>query len=112
MKKAVIGGLAVITIGLTGTGILMLSPLAAADPSWTMPDLVGVDLQGAQDAIQSLTDGEVWYSSATDLTGQGRAQIVDRNWVVCSSTPPAGAAFTATTNIDFGVVRDTETCPS
>ena len=77
-----------------------------------MPNLVGIDLQGAQDAIQSLTHDKVWYSSSTDLTGIGRAQTVDRNWVVCSSTPPAGAMFTATTNIDFGVVRDTETCPS
>jgi hypothetical protein len=70
------------------------------------------DLQGAQDAIQSLTHGKVWYSSSTDLTGKGRAQIVDRNWIVCSSTPAPGTAFTTTTNIDFGVVRDTETCPS
>ena len=92
-------------------GSLLGGGTANADQSWTMPNLIGEDLQGAQDAIQSLSDGEVWYSSATDLTGQGRAQIVDRNWVVCSSTPPAGAAFTAMTNIDFGVVRDTETCP-
>ena len=76
-----------------------------------MPNLVGSDLQGAQDAIQSLTGGEVWLSTSTDLTGQGRAQIMDRNWTVCSSTPSAGAEFTVTTAIDFGVVRDTETCP-
>lgn len=101
-----------IGIGLiAGAGMVLRTPVAVAAPSWTMPNLIGVDLQGAQDAIQSLTDGEVWFSSSTDLTGQGRAQIVDRNWVVCSSTPSAGAPFTATTHIDFGVVRDTETCP-
>jgi hypothetical protein len=49
--------------------VLALSPVASADPSWTMPDLLGMDLQGAQDAIQSLTGGEVWYSGSTDLTG-------------------------------------------
>jgi hypothetical protein len=76
-----------------------------------MPDLIGMDLQGAQDAVQSLTDGEVFFSSSTDLSGQGRAQIVDRNWTVCTSTPPPGAALTTTTSIDFGVVRDTESCP-
>ena len=79
--------------------------------SWTMPNLIGMDLQGAQDAIQSLTRGTVWFSGSTDLTGKGRAQIVDRNWQVCTSTPAPGATFTTSTTIDFGVVRDTEKCP-
>jgi hypothetical protein len=105
MKRLVIGGLAATAIALA------LAAPAQSDPSWTMPNLVGTDLQGAQDAIQSLTHGQVWLSTSTDLTGKGRAQIVDRNWTVCSSTPSPGAAFTATTTIDFGVVRDTETCP-
>ena len=77
-----------------------------------MPNLIGKDLQGAQDAIQSLTLGEVWYSGSTDLTGHGRARIVDRNWVVCTSTPPPGASFNVETKINFGVVKiDTEKCP-
>jgi hypothetical protein len=104
--KWLIGGFVVLTIGLAP------SPVAVADPSWTMPNLIGMDLQGAQDAIQSLTHDKVWYSSSTDLTGLGRAQIVDRNWTVCSSTPAPSATFTTTTAIDFGVVRNTETCPS
>jgi hypothetical protein len=84
---------------------------AAAD-SWTMPNLIGKDLQGAQDAIQSLTDDAVWYSGSTDLTGKGRMQIDDRNWVVCTSTPPPGASFTQSTNVSFGVVRkSSESCP-
>ena len=106
MKKLIVGGLAALAIGLTAT------PVAHADPSWTMPNLVGTDLQGAQDAIRSLTHGQVWLSSSTDLSGQGRAQIMDRNWTVCSSTPAPGTTFTATTTIDFGVIRDTEVCPS
>jgi hypothetical protein len=104
MKHLIIG-LTALAIGLIG------APAAHAKPSWAMPNLVGMDLQGAQDAIQSLTGGEVWLSTSTDLTGMGRAQIIDRNWTVCSSTPSAGAAFNVTTTIDFGVVRDTETCP-
>lgn len=77
-----------------------------------MPNLVGKDLQGAQDAIQSLTDDAVWFSSSTDLTGQGRMQIDDRNWQVCTSTPAPGATLTVGTEIDFGVVRkDSESCP-
>lgn len=92
-------------------GALALAPVAAAEETWIMPNLIGKDLQGAQDAIQSLTDGAVWFSSSTDLTGKGRAQIIDRNWTVCASTPPPGATFTTSTRIDFGVVRDTEDCP-
>ncbi|MGW0157785.1 hypothetical protein ACWDUN_00535 [Mycobacterium sp. NPDC003323] len=96
---------------LIGFAIAM-SPPAAAESSWTMPNLIGMDLQGAQDAIQSVSGGEVWFSTSTDLTGQGRAQLSDRNWQVCSSTPPPGSVFTATTEIDFGVVRiDSEDCP-
>jgi hypothetical protein len=77
-----------------------------------MPNLIGKDLQGAQDAIQSLTSDAVWYSGSTDLTGKGRMQIDDRNWVVCSSTPAPGASFTESTKIDFGVVKKgIESCP-
>jgi hypothetical protein len=92
---------------------LVSAPVANAESDeWTMPNLVGKDLQGAQDSIQSLTRGAVWYSGSTDLTGQGRRQMDDRNWIVCTSTPPPGATFTADTDIDFGVVRIvTETCP-
>lgn len=101
----------VVSTGLAG-GWFGLAPAAFADPSWTMPNLIGKDLQGAQDAIQSLTKGQVWYSGSTDLTGKGRTQVVDRNWVVCTSTPPPGAPITTGTNITFGVVRiDSEKCP-
>ena len=44
----------VLIAALAGSAIA-LSPPAAAESSWTMPNLVGMDLQGAQDAIQSLT---------------------------------------------------------
>ncbi|WP_370332222.1 hypothetical protein [Mycolicibacterium hippocampi] len=94
---------------LAGVGVVLASPAAAQ--SWVMPDLIGQDLQGAQDQIQSVSDGQVWFSGSTDLTGQGRAQILDRAWVVCTSTPPSGTPFTTTTQINFGVVKDVESCP-
>jgi len=87
------------------------APVAPAQ-SWTMPDLRGKNLQDAQDAIQLLTNDQVFFSGSTDLTGQGRNQIMDRNWQVCTSTPAPGESFTSETSIDFGVVRiDTESCP-
>jgi hypothetical protein len=82
------------------------------EQSWTMPDLRGQNLQDAQDAIQALTNDKVFFSSSTDLTGQGRHQVLDRNWQVCTSTPAPGEAFTESAAIDFGVVRiDAESCP-
>lgn len=107
MKFAAVFG----AIGLIGTAAVGLSPVVSAD-TWTMPNLIGKDLQGAQDAIQSLTNDAVWYSGSTDLTGLGRMQINDRNWVACSSTPAPGVSFTESTKVSFGVVKkDIESCP-
>jgi hypothetical protein len=105
-----IAGAVAIYAGLLVAGVGVGSP-ASAD-TWTMPNLMGKDLQGAQDAIQSLTADAVWFSSSTDLTGKDRMQIDDRNWVVCTSTPAPGAPITENTKIDFGVVKkDIESCP-
>ncbi|WP_199178206.1 hypothetical protein [Mycobacterium hubeiense] len=77
-----------------------------------MPNLIGKNLQDAQDAIQQLTNGDVFYSGSTDLTGRGRNQMIDNNWQVCTSTPVPGESFTNNTVIDFGVVRiESEECP-
>jgi hypothetical protein len=76
-----------------------------------MPDLIGSNLQDAQDAIQKLTNNEIFYTGSTDLTGEGRNQIMDANWQVCTSTPPPGTTITKDTMIDFGVVRIDESCP-
>jgi hypothetical protein len=85
---------------------------APSASSWTMPDLVGQNLQAAQDAIQALTGNEIFVTTSTDLTGKGRQQVMDRNWQVCSSTPAPGATITKDSKIDFGVVKlDDETCP-
>ncbi|OFJ50486.1 hypothetical protein [Mycolicibacterium grossiae] len=76
-----------------------------------MPDLIGQDLQAAQNSVQALTDYNVFFSGSKDLTGQGRMQINDRNWTVCTSTPPAGTSFTKQTAVEFGVVKTDGPCP-
>jgi hypothetical protein len=91
------------------------APPVAAPPveaqSWVMPNLSGQNLQAAQDAIQALT-GNPGFSTSTDLTGQARMQVMDRNWQVCSSTPAPGEAFSSASGVDFGVVKlDSESCP-
>lgn len=54
----------------------------------TMPNVVCMDLQSAQDEIQ---DHGVFLSRSVDATGEDRAQIVDSNWLVVAQTPAAGA---------------------
>ncbi|MCK8671647.1 PASTA domain-containing protein [Rhodococcus sp. HM1] len=62
------------------------SPSATA----IMPDVVCMNLQEAQDTIQT---AGVFYSKSVDATGAGRAQLLDRNWVVVEQTPKAGVVI-------------------
>ncbi|MET8774065.1 hypothetical protein ABZV58_03470 [Nocardia sp. NPDC004654] len=52
-----------------------------------MPNVVCMNLQAAQDAIQA---AGVFYSRSTDATGAGRMQIMDRNWIVIGQNPAPG----------------------
>lgn len=91
------------------------APLTPEPPvparQWTMPNLVGSTLQQAQDKIQVLTDGVIFFTDSHDATGRNRSQILDANWKVCSQNVSAGAPINADTKIDFGVVNLAEPCP-
>lgn len=76
-----------------------------------MPDLVGSNLQDAQDAVQRLTEFAISVTGSHDATGAGRQQVLDRNWKVCSQNVPAGRTIDAGTSIDFGAVKLDERCP-
>ncbi|RBY84323.1 PASTA domain-containing protein [Blastococcus sp. TF02A-26] len=87
------------------------APSSAEDAGvdFVMPDLVGMDLQSAQDLVQ--TNG-VFLSVSHDLLGS-RNQVVDSNWIVCTQNIPAGQQVTGDVegDIDFGVVKREESCP-
>jgi hypothetical protein len=76
-----------------------------------MPNLIGANLQGAQDGIQALTGDAVFFTFSHDVTGKGRHQILDGDWKVCAQNVPPGAPITIGTRIDFGVVKLAERCP-
>lgn len=78
---------------------------------WAMPDLVGSTVQDAQDRIQSLTGGAVFYTSSHDLTGEDRNQVLDSNWKVCTQNVAPGAPLTTASRVDFGAVKLDENCP-
>jgi hypothetical protein len=53
-----------------------------------VPNVVGRDHQLAQDTMQA---AGLYNLAEEDATGQGRALLWDRNWVVVSQSPPAGS---------------------
>jgi hypothetical protein len=76
-----------------------------------MPNEVGAVLQDAQDDIQAVTGNPFFFTSSEDATGADRFQILDRDWQVCSQTPPAGTVTGVDADIVFYVVKLWETCP-
>ena len=57
------------------------------DEDQRMPDVVCMDLQAAQNEIQ---DHGVFFSRSEDATGEGRRQLLDRNWTVVDQDPAPG----------------------
>lgn len=82
------------------------STAAAAATEGVLPDLVGLDLQLAQDTLQA----GGWYGMTSyDASGQNRMQLWDRNWVVVvAQTPAAGETVLYSKIIELGVVKKGE----
>lgn len=78
---------------------------------FVLPDETGKSLQGAQDDLQEISGDPFYVSFSEDATGQGRSQILDADWQVCSSRPAAGSSIGELDEVTFRVVRVTETCP-
>jgi hypothetical protein len=105
--------------GTATTPPALTEPLPATDvpgdgqpvQQWQMPDLAGTVLQDAQDQIQTLTGGAVYFTDSHDLSGEGRHQVMDDNWQICTQNIAPGSALTSTSKIDFGVVKLDESCP-
>lgn len=62
-------------------------PPPAASAKITVPNVVGKNHQLAQDTMQA---AGLYALAEEDATGQGRALLFDRNWVVVSQSPKAG----------------------
>lgn len=54
----------------------------------TVPNVVGKNHQLAQDTLQ---EAGLFVLTEEDATGQGRALLFDRNWVVVRQSPKAGS---------------------
>jgi beta-lactam-binding protein with PASTA domain len=70
-----------------------------------VPDVVGLDLQTAQDTLQ---EAGYRHLDSIDDTGRGRSQVVDSNWVVVSQSPSAGDQASKAYKVTLFVVKDDE----
>lgn len=84
-------------------------PPAPVVVDFVMPDFTGMDLQSAQNTVQS---NGVFLSRSHDLLG-GRSQMLDSNWIVCTQNIAPGQRVTGDVEgqIDFGSVKRGESCP-
>ena len=79
----------------------------AQPETFTMPRLVGKNLQLAQDTLQNLGS---FVMDQQDASGLGRLQVNDSNWKVCSQQPKAGAKVPVETIVVLASVKLDETC--
>ena len=126
--RSTVGGIVVsIALALTLTGCLSApeadvketirvteavspsAPAAASDDStFSMPNYRDWVLQDAQDNLQSLGS---YLMNQEDASGDGRLQVNDSNWHVCSQKPVAGVRVNPADIITLWVVKLDEVCP-
>ena len=75
---------------------------------FVMPDVVGMNLQEAQDLLQ--TEGS-FFMDQEDASGEGRLQVDDSNWHVCTQDPKAGETASKVDLVTLNVVKIGEDCP-
>ncbi|MDR6598434.1 hypothetical protein J2S66_006818 [Saccharothrix longispora] len=68
----------------------------------TVPDVVCLDLQSAQEVLRA---AGFYNLGSEDVGGGGRLQVVDRNWVVLAQSAAAGSTPEKLTRITLGVVK-------
>ncbi|MBT0772727.1 PASTA domain-containing protein [Kineosporia sp. J2-2] len=75
---------------------------------FTMPDVVGGNLQQAQDELQSRGS---YLLDQVDATSQHRFQLLDSDWKVCHQSPAAGTRTLKTSLVRLEAVKLDENCP-
>lgn len=74
---------------------------------FTMPRVVGMNLQEAQDLLQSKGS---YLMDQTDYKGLSRFQILDSQWKVCAQSPNPGKKVPISTIVTLSSVKLTERC--
>ncbi|MET7356917.1 hypothetical protein ABZS76_00575 [Streptomyces sp. NPDC005562] len=96
---------------IAGVGVMAVfvgTAVSACSSAEQLPNMVGSQLQVAQDRAQSAGFHNL---SSEDATGRGRAQVWDRTWRVCAQDPKPGEADPDTLVV-FSAVKEGEKCPA
>jgi len=83
------------------------SPTAKAEAKFVMPNVVGMNLQLAQDLLQSKGS---YFVDQEDHKGLNRFQLVDTNWKVCKQSPAPKKSIPVSTVVTLYSVKLTERC--
>lgn len=75
---------------------------------FVMPDVTGLSLQDAQDQLQAVGS---FLMDQKDATDQGRTQINDSNWKVCTQDPAPGTVHSKLAIVTLYSVKNDEACP-
>jgi hypothetical protein len=82
-------------------------PTATPQETFVMPKVVGLNLQLAQDLLQSKGS---YLIDQVDFKGLNRLQVLDSNWKVCTQSPSAGKKIPISTVVALASVKLTERC--
>jgi len=103
----------------TAVTLKVAKPTDGTGPTSTVdgvvPDVVCADLQSAQDMLQAAGFFNLW---SEDATGQGRQQLIDRNWIVIrqstapGESPPDRLARITLSAVKFGEPTGDSGCKS
>jgi hypothetical protein len=80
----------------------------SASATFIMPSVIGMNLQSAEDLLQSLGNNT---TTASDVSGAERWVIVQGNWKVCRQYPVARKKVPVLTAGVLNVVKVAEVCP-
>ena len=84
------------------------APVVIPKDTFKMPRVIGMNLQLAQDLLQSLGS---YIMDQTDAAGLARWQIIDSNWKVCRQSPAAGKIVPQSVTVTLASVKLAEACP-
>lgn len=90
------------TIATTTIATTAAPPAAAAPKTCTVPNVVGMVHQYAQDAMQA---AGLYMLQEKDATGRGRMLVLDRNWETTAQSVAAGQIVECTTVITLSAKK-------
>ncbi|UOZ02614.1 PASTA domain-containing protein [Amycolatopsis sp. WQ 127309] len=115
MSRPLTAAFVVLALGLTACGVPPGDPGRTTTPSTPaaptsaklikVPDVSGMNHQDAQNAMQK---AGLYNLREVDGTGQGRALLIDRNWVQTGQDPAPGTEVQPDAVITLTAVKTTE----